>query len=211
VSGWLVGERRRLAGRFARTVDWLRDADARDERFDDPPWHNKMSRKRALALAGWLAAGRDERKLWHAAAAIAADAVLAGDFDRTDFVQGNLADCLRDFLLAGTPGEGAQLADGLSDVPRTKWPDEAVFAVHCCGSQEGRPPADADAFLRRHLAEDWLGAGQFIRAAAWAKYLLASHGKAKPEAILLGVYDFMPGIQRPAARDGTTAGSGKPT
>ncbi len=199
VSGWLVGERTTLEGSLNNAIAWLENAEKPLARTGGASWSDIADCRRALALAHWMADGKDDDGLWRAAGEAAEKGLRSSMISHAEFAIYNLADAILDFLLADQSSEGAQLAAKVDRATQPSWPPEALFALECTKLPRSKLPDGWRDFLNTWLKR-WLDDGEFIRAACWLKFLLGSEIK-DPEALLFAAYDFTPGVEQPMKAD----------
>lgn len=197
VSAWLVGERARFDTQLHRAIEWLTDAEARDERFGGDPELFAMLRRRALGIGRWLADGGAARDAWHAAAKGG-----AARFDRAPEAPDaeTVAEHVLDWLLAGEPASAVAAAKRFPDVAGSR--DVATATMLAAYAAENRPPdrawAVAVARLLGSHAEGWWRDGSFLSIAAWTRAIFFDTGlAADPEAALLMLYPHLRGAPLP--------------
>lgn len=210
VSCTLLGLYPQLATLAPVRLDWLNDALRRDEQFgQSQAWH-RATLSTAKGVCQWLLLDPDASHSW----AQALDAHEQAMFEPGVYLQRDIAILgLDDFmllsLLSNQAPRGIAMYERLRGAVvaspamlRSKKPrDWGVLACH----QLVNASCDRDdlhaagrKMLRAHLDREWLGCGQYKRAAMW---LLAVHGLTEPTLtptqVLLRAYDDLPGIEAP--------------
>ncbi len=189
LSAWLVGEGARLDAGLATATAWLERAEREDEAFGPPAeqWFHRARRRRALALARWLAGGA-EQALWAAAAAVPPRARRAADDELRS---------VRDALLGGlahAPRAAAALSgDPARDVLAAMGREIVAGQSACVAARAATPRLAA-------VLGPLLDGGGFLEAAAWLKLVFGTSGLRRDAAAsLLAIYDVLPGLTVPPA------------
>lgn len=190
LSAWLVGEGARLGAGLVTATAWLEQAERGNEAFGPPAerWFHRARRRRALALARWLAGGGAGQALWAAASLIPPRARRGAE----DEVRS-----MRDALLGRLPHAPRAACALGGDAART------VLAAMGREIVAGRSVCVAAHAAMRPLGDvlgPLLDGGGFIEAAAWLKLLFWTSGlRGDAAASLLAVYDVLPGLTVPPA------------
>ena len=214
IGSYLVGKNNELKLVLNKAIDWLNYAIDKKEKFGVNHDAHLSDLYRGAALAKWLQTELHDAHLWDQARIHEELGWSTGPepWEKREVVTGGaIDDYLSYSYLAGknAASAGVQQFEKWVGKPNkislsgTLSPKRFGYALclHLSGQQEFPIEKLFNAgrgLLRANLQEEWLGAGQTIRAATWLKivYSLTDTKKTAKE-ILLAAYDNMPDVKRP--------------
>ena len=214
IGSCLVGKNNELEPVLTKAIYWLNYAIDKKEKFGVNHDAHLSDLYRGAALAKWLQTELHDAHLWDQARIHEELGWSTGPepWEKREVVTGGaIDDYLSYSYLAGknAASAGVQQFEKWVGKPNkislsgTLSPKRFGYALclHLSGQQEFPIEKLFNAgrgLLRANLQEEWLGAGQTIRAATWLKivYSLTDTKKTAKE-ILLAAYDNMPDVKRP--------------
>ncbi|TCS32901.1 hypothetical protein EDC30_11912 [Paucimonas lemoignei] len=192
-----------------RCLEWLDTAISHDEDFGTSRNFHRMALHWAKALGLWINDGLNRVEIWNKVRQFDEAALMQ---DQNVWPKNLIAkDRLDDYMAFCYQAE--QYEVGVAEfekyyglktmsLKRTLKPRE--FAYILCLNKLNYKFNDATLFeagrnmLQANLEENWLGRGQYIRAATWLKLVHWEHNKTLlPFEVLLRAYDDMPNVARP--------------
>lgn len=210
IRSWLVGLSIEIGPVISRSIEWLDQAIAADEAswFGSSPNFHRMTLHWAKALGLWMQNSENAVGIWDKVRSFDLAALQGGDVCEknqvpTYWLDDHMAFCFQaeQFESGVAEFERYHEAKTLS-LKKTLKPRELAYAL-CLHKARGQfDVGDLSAagrkMLRAKLEQEWLGHGQFIRAATWLK-IVHSHSDPKLTSLqtVLKAYEDMPHVVRP--------------
>lgn len=215
ISAWLVALSAEIAPVIPEALQWLDGAIAADETFGQSRDFHRVTLHWARALGKWMASATNATDDWAQAANYKQAYWLSESPPLSDaaIVRYDLDDYMAYCVQAGRYSDGIEMCDRLFggqklSLGKRPKPREVAYAV-CQQKLFDRYDDDAvfeagRRMLQANLEQDWLGAGQYIRAATWLKIVYWDrdiHAGRRPTLTplqtVLKAYDNMPQVVRP--------------
>lgn len=215
----LVGRYDAVRPMVLQAMEWIDLAVSRDEKLGNNIHLYRSRLFHARAIASWLTDAQVSEQDWDDARVSLEAAWSNGDrvWTRHEIVTGGPLDDYMAYSFLAGPDHweagmemyehwmGSEVKTSLSGSISPK-----QFAYALLREVTGREGASTEkliaagrAMLRRNLQENWLGAGQSIRAAMWLMIIhRISSSELSPEQVLLRAYDDMPDVVPPVLREG---------
>lgn len=214
ISAWLVGLHEDVVPVISRSLEWIDRAIADDEKFGVDPNEHRTRLHWAKALGGWLRDGWNLEGEWDMARVFeeARWRYEQRPWSTHEIVKSGLDDYMAFAYQGGEYDEGFEAGiemyerwTGKTEVSLSKALKPRDFGYALCLHRTARQSFDEkDLFkagckmLKANLQDNWLGGGQFIRAATWLKIVYWHNDKTlTPLQTILKAYDNMPEVPRP--------------
>jgi hypothetical protein len=215
ICAWLVGLDHEVQPVLSRALEHLDKAIALDEEFGENRDFHRVTLRWARSLGVWLASAVNESQEW-AQVAYYKQAYWSSEappLPKTAIVRYDLDDYMAYCVQAGKYADGIEICDRLIgdrkiSLGKRPKPREVAYAV--CQQQLSGKYSEDDVFeagrrmLQANLEQDWLGAGQYIRAATWLKIVYwdpdVRAGRLPtltPLQTILKAYENMPQVAQP--------------
>jgi len=212
IEAWLVGCQAEARPIIPRSMEWLRRAIEADEQAGDNHNFHRMTLRWANAIGTWMELGWDAEGDWNDARIFeeAAWRFEKRPWPTNEIIRNGLDDYMAFCVQAGEYEAGIQMYEhwvGVKKLSITKAlkPREYGYALclhHGRGEFEDAALFEAGRrLLSANLEENWLGAGQAIRAATWLKIVYWDREDRDlaltPLRTVLKAYENMPNVPLP--------------
>lgn len=213
VRAWLVGYAQQIAPVTARANHWLDVAISRDEKFGVDANFHRMTLHWARAMGEWLETAWNAEGHWDAARVFeeAAWRFEPRPWPANEIINVGLDDYMAFAYQGGEHNDGFQAGVDMFErwlrpqkmvLTKTLKPREFGYAL--CLYRASQQFDAQDLFeagknmLRANLESNWLGAGQYLRAAMWLKSVYDfTEEKLTPIEVVLKAYDHMSNVPKP--------------
>ncbi|WP_255503901.1 hypothetical protein [Cupriavidus sp. UME77] len=215
ISAWLVSLHVDVAPVIPRSLKWIEQAIEQDEKFGPDPNAHRTTLHWAKALGGWLDTGWNYEGEWDSARVYeeARWRYEKRPWPAHEIIKSGLDDYMAFAYQGGEHDEGFEAGiemyerwTGKTSVSLSKALKPRDFGYALCLHRTARQQFDEEdlfkagrKMLQTNLQENWLGGGQYIRAATWLKIVYWHHDETlTPLQVVLKAYDNMPKVPRPA-------------
>ena len=210
ICGWLVGITHEFIPVIPRLIEWLDRRIFEDEEFGQNREFHRLTMHWARALGLWMRDNVNDRSAWDRARINAKASMVLGVWSKNDMATLALDDYLALCYQAEQDSEAITAYEacyGNKPISLKKVLKPREFAYALCLQRTGQP-FDKNALLeagrkmlRANLEENWLGGGQYARAATWLKIVYWHLDPTlTPVQTVHKAYDDMPNVPRPVSR-----------
>ena len=213
VCAWLVGLQKPMSPVIPRSLKWIDRAIADDEDFGEDRNFHRMSLHSTKALGEWMENGWNAEGAWDNAR-IFAEAVWRYEkrpWPMNEIIKYGLDDYMAFAYQGGEHNDGFEAGIEMYErwvgvknlsLSKTLKPREFGYALCLHQARQQFDPSDllhaGRKMLQANLNENWLGAGQYCRAATWLKIVYWHHDPLlTPLTTILKAYDDMPNVPMP--------------
>lgn len=214
IKAWLVGLEGEVSPIVRRANEWLALAIEQDEKLGPDPNAHRTTLLWAKAIGEWLETGSNAEAKWGAARGYeeARWFYEKRPWTKSEIVKGGLDDYMAFAYQSGEFDNGFEAGIEVyerwtekNNVSLTGTLTPRDFAYALCLHRTGRQQFDGKDLisagrkvLKSKLRKEWLGGGQYIRAATWLKIVCGCNDEAlTPLQTVLKAYEYMPEVQRP--------------
>jgi hypothetical protein len=215
IHAWLVGLHDTVNPIIQRSNIWIEWAIEKDEKLGPDANAHRTTLHRARALGEWMDAGSNSEGEWDSAR-VYEEARWRNEkrpWSTHEIVKSGLDDYMAYAYQGGEHDNGFEAGiemyerwTGKNEVSLSKALKPRDFCYALCLHRLARQQFDEDELfragrkmLKANLQENWLGGGQFIRAAIWLKIVYWHNDESlTPLQVVLKAYDDMPKVSRPA-------------
>lgn len=208
LQAWLVGYGDELHSVIERALIWLEKAIVEDEDFGTSHDFHRLTLYWSVALALWMRDGQLDVASWSKARQFCGLSMIDPDvYSKSQVSRDGLDDFMALCILAGEYDVARAEFEkyyGAKQVSlkRALRPREFAYllCLHKTGSNTDRDMLiDAGRkLLKANLEEDWIGAGQYRRAATWLLIVhLEDCNNCSPRELICKAYEDMPNVVRP--------------
>lgn len=215
IKAWTVGLQNEISPIISRSNEWLDKAINDDEKLGMDANVHRTTLNWSRAIGSWIEANQNDEKHWNNARIFeeARWCFESRPWSTNEVVKGGLDDFMAFSFQAGEYDDaykaGIEMYErwtgksGPVSLSKVLKPREYGYAL--CRYYTGQQDFDENALflagrkmLQENLQENWLGAGQMIRAATWLKIVYWHRDRnLMPLQTILKAYDNMPKVPRP--------------
>jgi len=213
VRAWLVGYAQQIAPVIPRANHWLDAAISRDEKFGVDANFHRMKLQWARATGEWLETGWNAEGHWDAARVFeeAAWRFEQRPWPTNEIINSGLDDYMAFAYQGGEHNDGFEAGVDMFErwlgpqkilLTETLKPREFGYALCLYRARQEFDAEDlfeaGKKMLRANLESNWLGAGQYLRAATWLKSVYDLNDETLTSIeVVLRAYDHMPNVPKP--------------